>query len=181
MEMTALLDDMVSPPQSPGPGQSSALEEAPEVMLARRVKKGGAKRCLLTAFGDQTWPRPPSPDEDPPALMLSPRAVRPSAPERELAAADQGKEKGKADEQEEAGARPCKVLRMQARPKGSPPKKVRMNGGSSAHNAAPLQRTLSVYVPFSPPKDVAAETLFAVGAVTALRSPLRRAASPPPP
>ena len=174
MDMAAVIDEMVpAPPESPGPGQSSALEQPPEVMKEARVKNRGAKRCLSDAlFGKP--PRSPSPD-DPPEVLLSPRRVMlPEVDAGASASQDKGKDKAEAGAAHE---RPCKVLRMQMRRSGKG-----MSGGSSAHNAAPLQRSLSVYVPFSPPPAVEAaedaqamdpETLFAQSHLPGLRTPPR--------
>lgn len=196
MDMAAVIDEMVpAPPASPGPGQSTALEQPPEVMKEVRVKNRGVKRCLEPSFA-----RPPSRSPSPPPAMsppalLSPRRVTLQTgfgdrPLRAEAGQDKGKDKAEADNAAGAAGgvaaaaasaaaaaheRPSKLLRMQMRraSKG-------LNGGSSTHNAAPLQRTLSVYVPFSPPADVAAdahamdaETLFAQSNLCGLRTPPR--------
>ena len=161
MEMTALLEEMApATPQSPGPEQSSALEEAPEhkAKPSQSARKRKADGCMKVSFAQ---PPSRSPSPDPPEVLMSPRRVM--LPELELADATEkrgaaGRGKGEADE---PVARPSKVLRMQMRRSGKG-----MNGGSSAHNAAPLQRTLSVYVPFERPDDVDPEILFAVGPVT---------------
>ena len=171
MEMTALLEEMApATPQSPGPEQSSALEEAPEhkAKPSQSARKRKADGCMKVSFAQ---PPSRSPSPDPPEVLMSPRRVM--LPELELADATEkrgaaGRGKGEADE---PVARPSKVLRMQMRRSGKG-----MNGGSSAHNAAPLQRSLSVYVPFERPADVAPEILFAVGAVTRIECSV----SPPP-
>ena len=185
MDMAAVIDEMVpAPPASPGPGQSTALEQPPEVMKEVRVKNRGVKRCLEPSFA-----RPPSRSPSPPPVMsppalLSPRRVTLQTgfgdrPLRAEAGQDKGKDKAEADAAGVVAAsaaaaaheRPSKLLRMQMRraSKG-------LNGGSSTHNAAPLQRTLSVYVPFERPvemDEMDAETLFAQSQLPGLRTPPR--------
>jgi len=59
---------------------------------------------------------------------------------------EDGKDKAEAAAADDAAAadeRPSKALRMQVRQK----KKAVILGGSSAHNAAPLQRMPSMYIP----------------------------------
>jgi hypothetical protein len=79
MDMASLISDMAVEPQaspsSPEARASSALEAAPDMAVARRTQVRKAKRCLAEAFGEKKWPRAPSPDEDPPLLLLSPRRV----------------------------------------------------------------------------------------------------------
>lgn len=181
MEMTALLDEM-APPQSPGPEQSSALEMPPEVKAKPSHKKRKAAGCMEPSFGQP--PRSPSPPPEarrklsvvsapeqspppPPALLLSPRRATLQTASVALSAGE---------DQDKGETRPSKLLRMQMRRSGKG-----MNGGSSAHNASPLQRTLSVYVPFERPDDVdpagteeaGPETLFAQSHLPALRTPPR--------
>jgi hypothetical protein len=108
-----------------------------------------------------------------PHLLLSPRRVV----EREFenpGAAGGDKGKGPANEAGSSAiavpAFPCPTLGLQMRPS----KKASMSGGSSAHNVqkpVKVKRELSVYVPFSPPAEVDAETLFEQSELAALASP----------
>jgi hypothetical protein len=154
IEMTAVLEEMVatvpalpetvpaSPeivpasPGSPDARDSTVLGEPPAVVKPGREKQTNAKRKLQTAFGDEATARPTprsrSRSPSPPLLLLPGAAV------------DKGKDAA------DAAVESRKVLRMQMRRK-----KVSMNGGSSAHNAAEvtpeqtperaLKRTKSVY------------------------------------
>ena len=184
MDMAAVLDEMVlAPPESPGPEQSTALEQPPEVMQQRRVKNVGAKRCLADAFA-----KPPSRSPSPPPVMsppaiLSPRrmTLQTAFGEKQPAGGGEDKGKGAAPEAGAAHERPCKLLRMQMRRASN----KGMTGGSSSHNAAPLQRTQSVYFPAAAVQSedavqaedaelaMDAETLFAQSNLCGLRTPPR--------
>jgi hypothetical protein len=182
MDMAALLEEMLPTPQSPDPEQSSALDEVPDLHESRRVLKKRFKRKLEPELSEPSkFARPPSKDgdgdEDPeppmPHLLLSPGRVV----EREfenLGVVGWDKGQGPADEAGSSAivvpAFPCPTLRLQMRPS----KKASMSGGSSAHNVqkpVKLERTLSVYVSFSPPAEVDPETLFEQSELPALASP----------
>jgi hypothetical protein len=144
------------------------LAEPPQVVKV--VKARGAKRCLLTAFGDKTWTREPTPDGGAGALVLPP--LRLDQQDEALATEDHGngdKGKGAAGEEGKAEARPSAALRMSVRAK----KKACMDGGSSVHNSGALERELSQVLL---PDEVDTETMFSVGAClppSGLRTPPR--------
>jgi hypothetical protein len=152
MDMASLIDEMgLPPPSSPDPEHGTALDEPPQVLPQRVEKKRPrAVRCL-----DKDFARPPSRSPSPPPVMsppalLSPRRVtlRTSFGDEPLVQQEAGKDKAgaaaaAADDAAAADERPSKALRMQVRQK----KKAVILGGSSAHNAAPLQRMPSMYVP----------------------------------
>jgi hypothetical protein len=176
MDMASLISDMAVEPQaspsSPEARASSALETAPDVAVARRTQGRKAKRCLAEAFGEdkKLWPRAPSPDEDPPLLLLSPRrealADVDMVQDQGQGAGGKGVEQGKGAAGA-AEARPSKTLRLQERPK------TKAADGSKENKAVPLQRTLSVYKLFPSPDELDAETLFAQSELAQLRSPAR--------
>jgi hypothetical protein len=175
MDMASLISDMAVEPQaspsSPEARASSALEAAPDVAVARRTQVRKAKRCLAEAFGEdkKLWPRAPSPDEDPPLLLLSPRrealADVDMVQDQGQGAGGKGVEQGKGAAGA-AEARPSKTLRLQERSKQAA-------DGSKENKAVPLQRTLSVYKPFPSREELDAETLFAQSELAQLRSPAR--------
>jgi hypothetical protein len=109
-----------------------------------------------------------------PPTLLSPRRVtlRTSFGDQPLVKQEADEDKSDAAAADDAAVtdeRPNKALRMQMRQK----KKATMDGGSSAHNAAPLQRTHSVYFPcpVQATEEKDTEMLFAQSELCALRSP----------
>ena len=158
--------------ESPGPEQSSELAEPPQ--LLKVVKSRGGKRCLLTAFGDVAWTRERSPDGGAGSLVLPPLRLQPEEDamcgvENKGKAKDaKGTENDKAGTSAEAKAgkskRSCITVRA---------KKECMDGGSSTHNSATLERELSQVIL---PDELDTETMFSVGAClppSGLRTPPR--------
>ncbi len=116
--------------ESPRPDEIIALVEPPEVVKV--VKARGTKRCLLTAFGDKTYTRERTPDGGAGSLVLP--QLRLDGQDEAMAGEVQG-EKGKSAAE---SGRPSAALRLSVRAK-----KACMDGGSSMHNSAALERELS--------------------------------------
>jgi hypothetical protein len=146
--------------ESPRPDEIIALVEPPEVVKV--VKARGTKRCLLTAFGDKTYTRERTPDGGAGSLVLPP--LRLDGQDEAMAGEGQS-EKGKAAAE---SGRPSAALRLSVRAK-----KACMDGGSSMHNSAELERELSLALL---PDELDTETMFSVGAClppSGLRTPPR--------
>jgi len=74
MDMASLIDEMgLPPPSSPGPEQTSALQEPPEV-LPERVER---KRPWAVRGLDKDFARPPSRSPSPPPVMSPPALLSP--------------------------------------------------------------------------------------------------------
>jgi hypothetical protein len=146
--------------ESPRPEEIIALAEPPEVVKV--VKARGSKLCLLTAFGDKTYTRERTPDGGAGSLVLPPLRLD---GQDEVMTGEGQSDKGKSVVER---GRPSAALRLSVRAK-----KVCMDGGSSMHNSAALERELSQALL---PDEVDTETMFSVGAClppSGLRTPPR--------
>ncbi len=150
--------------ESPSPEKGDVAEPPPVVKV---VKARGSKRCLLTAFGAQTWTRERSPDGGAGSLVLPPLRLEHHDDEgakyndKDAMCTE---DKGKAEKEK----RPSATLRLSVRAK-----KACMDGGSSMHNSATLERELSQMLP---PDELSTETMFSVGEClppSGLRTPPR--------
>jgi len=153
MDVANLIWEMTpAVPGSPAERESTGLDEAPEVVGKARVKRRRAQRCIAGEFAKL----PSSPSRSPSPAVLPACALEEATGLGKRAAEDRGTDEGNGKGPAEATgaeARPSKTLRMQVRPK----KRPAMDGGSSTHNAsqktspvkAKVERTVSVYVPFS--------------------------------